>query len=430
MLLLVADPRSAYSVKEMAARNPGDPVWSVLASLFTHVPWTGVSFWDLVMPSFVFLIGASVPFSYAARAGQGQNHFAIVEHAVLRAIAFSLLGVMLAVRPDTHLDEAWPLLLVLGLSLPFPEILGSRLPGKKERNKHLIRTAWWCALLAAAFGHVFLIVHDPGVHESAGLLVQVGLAFVPAFLLVNRSLAVQAAAAAAILVLNWLLFLLYPLPPAGLDLATVAVPPDDERFTGLFAHWNKNTNLASAFDVWLFNQFSRSAPFELHAHGYQTLNFVPMISTIIFGMMAGRLIRDEADRIKVRNRLAGSGLALVLAGLAAALTVCPLVKSIWTPSWALFSAGCAMSVLAVLFHLFDLRGPRRWALPLIVVGTNSLLVYVLSYYRWRILQPWQLGLGPDFFSGYWGPILESSCVALTLWLLAFTLFRLRIFVRI
>ena len=44
---------------------------SALVTQFQHVEWAGLRLWDLIQPSFMFLVGVSVAFSYASRARRG-----------------------------------------------------------------------------------------------------------------------------------------------------------------------------------------------------------------------------------------------------------------------------------------------------------------------------------------------------------------------
>src|SRR5690348_9708508 len=44
----------ARAVKEFKL---GGPVWDNLAFQFDHVAWIGCSFWDLIQPSFMFMVG-------------------------------------------------------------------------------------------------------------------------------------------------------------------------------------------------------------------------------------------------------------------------------------------------------------------------------------------------------------------------------------
>ena len=60
------------------------------------------------------------------------------------------------------------------------------------------------------------------------------------------------------------------------------------------------------------------------------------------------------------------GQAIDLAGL------CPIVKRIWTPSWAIFSGGWVTLMLAGFVAVVDGRGWKRWAFPLVVAGMNPI----------------------------------------------------------
>ena len=59
-------------------------------------------------------------------------------------------------------------------------------------------------------------------------------------------------------------------------------------------------------------------------------------------------------------------------------SLCPAVKRIWTPTWAVFSGGWTLWILAAFYAVIDLWGWRRWAWPLAVVGVNSITMYCLS----------------------------------------------------
>ena len=39
--------------------------WGWLAQQVDHVKWEGCVFWDLIQPSFMFMVGVSMPFAYA-----------------------------------------------------------------------------------------------------------------------------------------------------------------------------------------------------------------------------------------------------------------------------------------------------------------------------------------------------------------------------
>jgi predicted acyltransferase len=256
------------------------------------------------------------------------------------------------------------------------------------------------------------------------------------FLLAWTRPRVQWAAAAAILVAYWAAFALYPLPPPGLDTRTVGVPPDwPHALTGFAAHWNKNTNVAHAADVWFLNLFPRERPFVFNSGGYLTLNFVPSLATMLFGLLAGGLLKSgRPDREKLRL-LCVAGAAGILAGVLFHVTgVCPIVKRIWTPSWTIFSAGWVVLFLAFFYYVIDVRGSRHWTMPFVVVGVNSIAMYVLVHVATDYIgRAFLIHLGPgpfDILGGAIRPALLGAAALAVFWAILWWMYRNRVFVRI
>src|SRR5262245_34443242 len=52
-------------------------VWRFLGKQFDHVTWGDCAFWDLIQPSFMFMVGVAMPFSHASRLGKGQSRWKI-----------------------------------------------------------------------------------------------------------------------------------------------------------------------------------------------------------------------------------------------------------------------------------------------------------------------------------------------------------------
>jgi len=364
----------SFGVVATGQKLPGS-FWQSVAWCFDHVAWIGCSPWDLIQPCFMFMVGVAVPYSYASRAGQGHSLGKQIRHALVRSLILILLAVFLSSRSG--------------------------------------RTNW----------------------EFPNVLAQIGLGYPFLFLLLNRRWTLQAGIAAAILCGYWLWFALHPLPPEGFDYAAVGVTPDlivkGAIPPGFFAHWGMNTNAAAAFDVWFLNLFPRETPFLLNKGGYATLNFIPSLVTMIFGLLCGELLRSSRDqRDKLRVLLLG-GLILVAAGTVAGATVCPIVKRIWTPSWVLYSGGFVMWLLAAFYWVVDVLGYKRWSQFLIIVGMNSIAMYLMS----QLLRPWvrdtlKIHLGPALFSGSYGAMWEQNLTLLLFWLVCWWMFRRKLFLKI
>src|SRR5262249_31559866 len=149
------------------------------------------------------------------------------------------------------------------------------------RGEHVITAVWWVAILSASVLRLCLSFGRLRGFALHDILPQAGLGYVFAFALSRLCLRNRAPASVGVLAAYWLAFLLFPVPGPGFDVRAVGVEPGDQVFTGYFAHWNKGTNLAAAFDVWFLNLFPTPEPHVFNPHGYQTLNFIPTIVTMV-----------------------------------------------------------------------------------------------------------------------------------------------------
>jgi predicted acyltransferase len=72
-------------------RNP-PPEW--ITRQLEHVDWEGFTAWDLIMPLFLFVVGAAMPFSFARRTEVGQSTSAMYWKIVRRSFILFILGMM------------------------------------------------------------------------------------------------------------------------------------------------------------------------------------------------------------------------------------------------------------------------------------------------------------------------------------------------
>jgi predicted acyltransferase len=63
----------------------------------------------------------------------------------------------------------------------------------------------------------------------------------------------------------------------------------------------------------------------------------------------------------------------------------PINKNLWTSSFTLFTAGAAALICAGFYWLIEVRGYRRWATPLIIYGSNAIVIFVLAGLLGRLL---------------------------------------------
>lgn len=333
----------------------GHPDWNWLFVQNEHVAWEGCVYWDLIQPSFMFMVGASMPFALARREALGDPWSRRLLHVLRRALTLVVVGILL-----DHFGAD-------RVQIGFIRVLQQIAPG-----------------------------------------------YVFSFFLVGRPLAVQGAVGAGVLVAYQLAWMFNPWNGPG----------------GPWAMGGEN--LGTAFDRWMLGR-------NYSGH-YVGLNAVPSGVTILLGAMAGEVLRRAESAAPAllpaaRRRACATLVAAGVAGIACGAllgTVFPLVKRIWTPSFTVYAGGWTALVLGLFHGVVDVAGLRRWAFPLAVVGTNSLVAYVLgnSFGGWfrSLSSAWvawlRTPLGP-----LWFPVFQHALFALSAWAVLWWLHRRRIFVK-
>lgn len=75
-----------------------DPAWSHLKPItqqLEHLDWEGVTFWDLIQPSFMFMVGVSMPFAFARRIERGESWLRQFGHVVKRCTLLCFIGIVM-----------------------------------------------------------------------------------------------------------------------------------------------------------------------------------------------------------------------------------------------------------------------------------------------------------------------------------------------
>jgi len=266
-------------------------------------------------------------------------------------------------------------------------------------------------------------------------LSQIGFGYPILFLLGFRSPRWQWSAFGIILFGYWLAWALYPAPGPDFNWPAVGVPANwPFHLSGFAAHWDKNSNLGQAFDVWFLNLFPRPKPFEFNSGGYLTLSFIPTLATMILGLVAGRWLRTAAPRIPWKPFTVAGVVAIAASFVLHFLGICPIVKRIWTPSWTLFSGGVCFLFLAAFCWIIEMKGYRKWALPLVVIGTNSIAAYCMAHLFERFfIDAWRTTLGShafEIFGTGLQPFMQGVAVLGSLWVILYWMYRRKIFLRI
>ena len=107
------------------------------------------------------------------------------------------------------------------------------------------------------------------------------------------------------------------------------------------------------------------------------LSTVPAISTTLFGVVAGLCLTSALTNERKVRLLGIGGTAALIAGWCWGL-VFPINKSLWTSSYAVFTAGFGALLLAGLYWIIDIKGWTRWTKPFVVLGSNAITLFMAS----------------------------------------------------
>lgn len=106
-------------------------------------------------------------------------------------------------------------------------------------------------------------------------------------------------------------------------------------------------------------------------------SILPAISTVLLGVLAGYVVRQQLTPQQRTVRLAGMGCGLIAVGSLLALWI-PINKILWTTSYAVLMAGLASLCFAIWYWVVDVREWARWFKPLEIYGLNAVAAYMVS----------------------------------------------------
>jgi predicted acyltransferase len=156
---------------------------------------------------------------------------------------------------------------------------------------------------------------------------------------------------------------------------------------------------------------------------------------MILGLLTGEWLKTTKSKEQKLRGLVIAGVALVLAGLILQWAgICPIVKRVWTSSYTLYSGGLVILMLAGFYALIDWKGWKRWAFPLIVIGMNSIAIYVMSWtMEGFIRSSLETNMG-KIISALVSPVLLPMAygigVMLVFWIILFWMYRRKLFLKI
>ncbi|WP_321474720.1 DUF5009 domain-containing protein [uncultured Paludibaculum sp.] len=291
---------------------------------------------------------------------------------------------------------------MVGMAMPFS--LGRRLAAG-DTPMQVFRHVAWRALILIALSNLFSNWGEqPGQlkFQLINVLSQIAFGYVLCALILRLRFRLQVVAAVVLIAFHWALFVAFPGPQGP---------------------WSQTGNIGAVIDLKVLGYN--------YSGDYTTINFLGNAVTILFGCWAGLLMqsaRTHVERLKILGAAAAAGLVL---GLALQPLV-PMVKRLWTPSFLFFSTGWVVLMLIGFYWVIEVKQQRRWTLPFLVLGMNSIFVYSLGQLG---LSAWlNRGLasftGNFAFLGQLGAIPQRVLVLAGLWSLCYWLYQRRIFIKI
>ena len=360
-----------------------------------HAAWHGWTPTDLIFPFFLFIVGVAVPFSLAKR-GAAASRGQLLGRIWIRALSLILLGLLLAAsvvplpwlnNPPAgfHFTKAmrwfcfvFSYVSILALLIPWkwprvatvlPIVIAVVLGGLAVAM-HFVRTkAIAHGWNADAFGKGGLF--NPDFMRIPGVLARIGVCY--------------GVAATIALFAGWRTVTISTLALCTLYVVLMLKVEVTGHELGSLSEFD---NFARTVDVKVLERWTTDAsgtPKLTQKHSYRDypdnegiVSTLPAIATTLIGVLVGWWLRTpHTPAERCAGLLAVSGPVIFL-GIALDHALMPINKTLWTPSYTVFTAGLAMLVLGTIFWLCDVLGRRRLVWPLTVIGMNAIAAFVAA----------------------------------------------------
>ena len=158
------------------------------------------------------------------------------------------------------------------------------------------------------------------------------------------------------------------------------------------------------------------------------LSSLGFAATVLFGILAGHLLRGDNDGWYKLRGLVAIGVGLIVLGEVWNL-LHPINKYIWTSSMTVWTAGWCYLMLAVFYLFIDLLGYRKLAFPFIVLGANALVAYMSGYFI-RFDEIAAILFHGEARMGITGNFFQAVAAFMILWLALYWMYKKKVFIRI
>jgi predicted acyltransferase len=311
-------------------------------------------------------------------------------------------------------DMIFPLFLfIAGVSMPF-SILKRKQRGDSPKSIywHLVKRMLLLVLLGLIYNR--LLFFNFAYQRWASVLGRIGIAwFFAAVIVLNTSIRRQVYWFAGILLSYWAILTLIPVPGFGAGVLTpegnLCAFLDQKLLPGMFCcyKFGDNEGILSTF---------------------------PAIATALLGVFAGHLLAFQSPKLTGLRK----GQIILAAGIVCLGIgklwgfVFPVVKNMWTSSFVLVAGGWSLILLAIFYLVIDVWRIRRWSFPFVVIGLNSITIYMLSagILNFQSMNKYFFTGVINRFSPAAQPVVSAIGFLICEWVFLYILYRKKIFLKV
>lgn len=258
----------------------------------------------------------------------------------------------------TPADWVFPFFLfIAGVAIPFSFSRQSELNNgrKNALYKKIIRRT----IILFALGMLLNIY--PNFNFSTwrimGILQRIALCyFFTSVIVLNISQKGQLITIVALLVSYWLLMVFFPYPGKG---------PDP---------WSLSNNFNDWLDRQVLGPFMWR-PYEMELKSL--LGTLPATCNTLIGYQAGLCLLSQRQPLDKAIRIFAGGSILLVIGLFWVYWM-PFTQRLWTSSFAVYTSGLGLLLLALTYWWIDILGHRKGLAPFIHFGNNALIAWCAS----------------------------------------------------
>ena len=327
-------------------------VTNFFAYQFEHSNWHGLRFWDVILPGFMLIAGTSLAYSFKRQQELGYSWNDSFRKTLKRSFWLLFWGILIYAVRDGHLN-----------------------------------------------------------FQMSNVLTQLSFTTLIAFLVINKSTAIQFLVSIACLVIPEILY------------RAILIPGFDQPFVE-FHNFGSFINKSIGIKVDL-------------QHKTNTINFIASSAHTIWGVMAGQLFMSQKTVKEKISWLAAGGVIAIIIGVGMdAAGITPILKWISTSSFVLVTGGISLIVLAASYYVIDGLNRKNNLRFFTIVGMNSIFIYLFFIF---IGDQWLNGYMDILVSGLLSfaglPLAAGSAISCLVvfaieWYLCYFLYRKKLFFKL